>query len=325
MVKSCGFAIGNLRVKETSLLNKSDYAALMNAKTVEELAVLMGEKSAGGSVEKMSVPEILSAKQEKLWEYIYDIAPDMALFEPFLYENDFHNLKAILKAVVSDKDFEKLLAKPFTVTPELIKTAVAEKKFDILPELLRNTAIKAYDILTKSGDTQTCDCVIDAACINARIEKATETGNKTVMELISIDAFYKNIKVALRSAKAGKTPAFLDEVLSKNGIADVSELKAAAILGEEKVLELLASKTSVGGNEAAELFKISASQFERFADNTVLSVAKKCKSVTIGIEPLIGYTVAVLNEIKNLRIIYSGIKTGQSSEQIEERLRDVYG
>ncbi len=324
MVKSYGFAVGNLRARENTLLTKSDFATLMAAKNTEELSVLMGEKS-GGSFDRASVPELLSKKQKALWEYITDIAPDMDIFAPFLYENDFHNLKAILKAVVSNKEYSSLLITPSTVEPELIGTAVREKRFDILPELLKSTAIKAYDILTKSGDTQACDCVIDAACITARVNLAQKTGNKTIIELICIDAFYKNIKVALRSARAGKSPAFLDEVLSENGIVPVSDLKAAAILGEEKVLELLSSKTQVGGKEAAETFAASPSQFERFADNMVLNAAKKCKSVTIGIEPLIGYTVAYLTEIKNLRIIYSGIKTGQSSEQIEERLREVYG
>lgn len=324
MVKSYGFAVGNLRARENTLLTKSDFAALMAAKDTEELSVLMGEKC-GGSFDKMSVPELISKKQKALWEYITDIAPDMDIFAPFLYENDFHNLKAILKAVVSDKRFDNLLMTPSTVSAELIATAVKEKKFEILPELLKDTAIKAYDILTKSGDTQACDCVIDAACIAARVNLANKTGNKTVIELICMDAFYKNIKVALRSARAGKSPAFLDEVLSENGVVSVADLKAAAISGEEKVLELLSSKTQVGGKEAAECFKASPSAFERFADNMVLLAAKKCKSVTIGVEPLIGYTVACLTEIKNLRIIYSGIKTGQSSEQIEERLREVYG
>ena len=324
MVKSYGFAVGNLRARENTLLTKSDFATLMAAKDTEELSVLMGEKS-GGSFDKMSVPELLSKKQKALWEYITDIAPDMDIFAPFLYENDFHNLKAILKAVVANKDFDSLLATPSTVSPELIGTAVKEKKFEILPELLKETAIKAYDILTKSGDTQACDCVIDAACITARVKLANKTGNKTIIELICIDAFYKNIKVALRSARAGKSPAFLDEVLSETGIVSVADLKAAAISGEEKVLELLSSKREVGGNEAAECFKASPSSFEKFADDRVMLAAKKCKSVTIGVEPLIGYTVAYLTEIKNLRIIYSGIKTGQSSEQIEERLREVYG
>ncbi|MBQ9965895.1 MAG: V-type ATPase subunit [Clostridia bacterium] len=324
MVKSYGFAVGNLRARENTLLSKSDFATLMAAKSVEELSALIGEKS-GGVFEKMSVPELLSKKQKALWEYITDIAPDMDIFAPFLYENDFHNLKAILKAVVGEKDFSSLLKEPSTVESELIATAVKEKRFDILPELLRETAIKAYDILTKSGDTQACDCVIDAALTDARMKTANKTGNKTIIELISIDAFYKNIKVALRSAKAGKSPAFLDEVLSENGIVSIADLKAAAISGEEKVLELLSSKTNAGGKEAAECYKASPSSFEKFADNMVLLAAKKCKSVTIGIEPLIGYTVACLTEIKNLRIIYSGIKTGQSSEKIEERLREVYG
>ena len=99
----------------------------------------------------------------------------------------------------------------------------------------------------------------------------------------------------------------------------------AALGGEEKVLELLGKAVTVGGAEAAEAYKKSPGDFEKYADNRLLSTAKRCKYITIGIEPLIGYMLARKAQITDLQIIYSGVKTGQNSDKTLERLRELYG
>lgn len=322
-VKSYGFAVGNLRARENTLLKYNDYLTLLGAENVKELALMLREKGIGDAINNSTVPEILACATEKLWSYIWDIAPDTAVFKPFLYENDFHNLKAILKAKIKGVSSDDLLIEPATVEVALVKKAVDEKRFDLLPPFLKNTVIRAYDILAKSGDVQLADGIIDAACIKARLEAAEESGNRIVKELILVDSFYKNIKVALRCAKAQKDAAFTDEVLTETPIVSKRDLKSAALSGEERVLELLSLKTNMGGNEAAEKYKESASRFEKYADDRFMVVARECRFITIGVEPLIGYMVASLAEIKNLRIIYSGIKTGQSEEKTKERLREI--
>ena len=56
-----------------------------------------------------------------------------------------------------------------------------------------------------------------------------------------------------------------------------------------------------------------------------MSVAKKARFITMGVEPVVGYMMARLYEVKNLRIVYSGIKTGQPQEKTLGRLRELYG
>ena len=99
----------------------------------------------------------------------------------------------------------------------------------------------------------------------------------------------------------------------------------AVLGGEEKVLELLKKAVTLGGAEAAEAYKKSPGDFEKYADNRLISAAKKCKYVTIGAEPLIGYMLARKAQITDLQIIYSGVKTEQNSEKTLERLRELYG
>lgn len=323
-VKSVGFAIGNLRAKENRLLKHSDLARFMSAKSTDELAAMLRDSGIGDPASQNEVPEILREDTEKLWSYLKDIAPDMSVFEPFLYENDFHNLKAILKAVVRNTDYSGLLLLPANVDIKDIETAIKEKRFDILPQFMRDCAEQAYETLVSGGDPQLADCIIDAGCMTAQYEKAKTLKNAAVREVLISAVFYNNIKAALRSAKAQKSSAFLEKALTENGVVSKSALKNAALGGEEKVLELLDSVTEMNGQTAAECYRRSPAEFEKFCDNRRIAAAKKCRYVTMGYEPLVGYMLARAAQTKDIRIIYSGIKTGQSSEQISERLRELY-
>lgn len=323
-VKSVGFAIGNLRARENRLLKSADLNTLSAAKSTDELAKMLTDKGIGSSDTK-DVPRLLSEETQKLWEYITENAPDMSAFAPFLYENDFHNFKAVLKGVVRGADYSSLLILPATVEVALLERTVKEKRFDLLPEFMRSAAEEAYSVFTKTGDSQLSDCILDAGLMTAQLKKAKEIGNAVILKLITVTVFYNNIKAALRGAKANKSAAFLDTALTETGVVSKKAMVQAALVGEEKLLELMSKAVELGGADAAEAYGRSPAEFEKFVDDRVITAAKKCKYITVGIEPIVGYMLARKAEITDLRIIYSGIKTGQPTEKTRERLRELYG
>ena len=322
--KSYGFAIGNLRARENTLMNRNDMVQLVSLDSVDELADALRDKGFGDRISTGSVPKLLQTARVELWNYLNEIAPDSKIFEPFLIENDFHNLKAILKSLIRNTDPQEYLLEPSVFLPETLKTAIREKKFELLPDELRDTADRAYGILTSGADAQLCDAVIDAACMKQQLSMVKAKGYKISLaaEIIRETVFYNTIKAALRSAKAQKDGAFLDETLVDTGIISRDALKAAALGGVEKVLELLRAS---GKSDAASAYEKSPSEFERYCDNAVMAVARKARFVTMGAEPVIGYYMAKKAEEKNVRIIYSAIKVGQPQEITMGRLRELYG
>ncbi len=323
-VKSYGFAVGNLRARENTLLKNSSLLQLLNAENTQELSVMLRDKGIGDS--SLSEPnELIKSHTAELWSYLTEMAPDMIAFSPFIYENDFHNLKAVIKAVLKNREYNDLLILPATVEAELLGRAVKEQKFDILPEFMCYAAKNAYETLAHTCDAQLADGIIDAACMKAQLDTAEKSKVGIVKELVEIMVFYSNIKVALRAAKAGRNAEFLESTLIDMPIIPKKELKMAALSGEEKVLELLSKAISMSGDKAAESYREAPWKLEKLADDLVISKAKRCRMVTMGIEPLIGYMCARRTELMNLRIIYSGVKTGQQEEKIKERLRELYG
>ena len=323
-VKSVGFAIGNLRARENRLLKSGDLNQLSAAKSTDELAKMLTDRGIGAT-DTADVPRLLSEETEKLWEYVTENAPDMSAFEPFLYENDFHNYKAVLKGVVRGREYGGLLILPATVEISVIERAVKDKHFDLLPEFMRSAADESYSVFTKTGDSQLADCIIDAGLMTAQLNKAKKIGNPIILKLITVTVFYNNMKAALRAAKANKSSAFLETLITETGVVSKKAMIAAALSGEEKLLELMSKAMEIGGGEAVEAYRRSPAEFEKFADDCVIKAARQCKIITLGIEPIVGYMLARKAEITDLRIIYSGIKTGQPTEKTRERLRELYG
>lgn len=322
--RSVGFAIGNLRARENRLLKKNDLSGFAAASNVTELARMLRDKGIG-KTDNADVPTLLHEDAEEMWKYLTDNAPDTVAFAPFLCENDFHNYKAVLKGIIRGREYEDLLILPASVELPALQKAVKEKRFDLLPDYMQKPAAEAYEVLVQSGDSQLADCIIDAGCMSAQTLLAEKSKNTVIKDLITVSVFYKNIKAALRAAKTGRSAQFTESTLTETGVVSKKAMVTAALGGEEKVLELLGKAVTVGGAEAAEAYKKSPGDFEKYADNRLLSTAKRCKYITIGIEPLIGYMLARKAQITDLQIIYSGVKTGQGSDKTLERLRELYG
>ena len=325
-IKSYGFAIGNLRAKENSLLKKSDLLTFAGAEDTEQLSGYLRDKGFSDRTSNDDVPQLLKNSASNLWDYLNEISPDEGIFRPFLLENDFHNLKAAIKATVKNTEPDNYFLLPATVDTKLLKTSALERNFENLPEFMRNPAERAMEILLSNGDSQLCDAVIDKAYMNEQLALvgAKDYSCKLSMEIITKTVMFKNIKAALRCAKAQKSGAFIDETLADTKHPSKSALKTAALNGEDAVLELMA-KCGKELADAAESYKKSPAEFERFCDDAVMETARKAKRITFGFEPIIGYYMARKTEIQNVRIIYSGIKTGQREEKITERLRALYG
>ena len=321
--KSYGFAIGNLRARENTLLKSSDMSQLAGCKNVDDLTAALLDKGYGDRLRDHDVAHILESSRLNLWDYLEQTAPDFEVFTPFIIEYDFHNLKAVLKALIKNIDPAEYLLEPSVCPTNTIVEAIKDKKFEILPNYMQSAAERAYGILTSSGDAQLCDAVIDSACMKTQLELAEQKDYKCDLaaDMIKQMVFYRNIKAALRCAKAQKDAAFLDETLIHTPFLGKTSLKNAVLGGVDKVLELL---RSIGKSAAADAFESSATDFERFCDNAVTEVAKKARYVTLGSEPIIGYYWAREIEEKNIRIIYSAVKVGQAEEKTIGRLREAY-
>ena len=321
---SYAYSTGNVRAKEVTLLKRQDIEQMLSLKTTKEATSFLREKGFG-NISDESISEILKSEILKIWDYIGSVAPDFSLFTALIIPNDYHNLKAVLKGTVKGREYEQLLLRPCIISTEDLKTAVEKKEFSLLPDYMKDAASLAYEALIKVGDAQLSDGILDASCMEAQLLAAEKSGNELLKKMVKAEVFFNNFKTAIRASKAKKDADFLEACLAEDGITDKKELKKAALMGVGEVLALLEGKKDYSGDKAAEAYDKNPLEYEKFAENYLMKLARAGKYAVIGAEPLIGYLVARLTEVKAARIIANGIETGEDENEIREMLRELYG
>lgn len=323
---SFGFAVGNLRAREVTLLKSTDIEQLLGMEGTTAMTAFLRDKGFfTGSDPDGDIFDMLEAETGRLWEYLLSIVPEKKVFNAFLYLNDFHNIKVILKGTAKDRDYSALLKQPSTVDVQDIKTAVTEKRFDLLEGKMRTATEAAYSAIFKDGDARLCDALLDAACMDQQLKAARQAKIPLLEKIITASVFYANVKVALRCAAAGLSADFLEKALTDTGVIDKKDLITAALSGTDSLLERLEGADRLDSSAAAAAYREGPAEFERFTDNYILGLARGAKYITVGGEVAVGYLIAKLREIAAVRIVASGKKTGQSEAQIRGRLRELYG
>lgn len=322
--KSYAYSVGNVRAREVSLLKMQDLEQMIALKTVDTQTAFLREKGFG-DIGDANISDILKTETVKLWDYIKSVAPDFSVFKAFIIPNDYHNLKAVFKATLRERDYSSLLLKPTEVGEETLKDAINKKSFSALPLYMQKAAEKAYDALIKAGDVQLFDGVLDASLMETQLSLVAETKIPTLINIVNAGVFFDNFKTAIRAARAKKGADFLENCLVDTEVVKKVELKKAALLGVDEVIALLEKCKAFEGEKAAEAYKKSPTEFEKFSENFQMKKALGGKYAVTGADPLIGYLVARLAEIKAVRIITNGTQVGESEDTIRGMLRELYG
>lgn len=314
------YAVARIRSKELSLLDKSDIEQLMSCKTEKECLRLLVDKGWGKTGEENS-EQILSVEREKIWELMKELVEDLTIFNTFLYNNDFHNLKAAIKQVYTNSSRNDIYIAQGTIALDQIINSVKEHNFALLPEHMRYCAEEAYQVQMHTGDSQLCDVIIDKAAMETILQKSKETKNEVLIKYAELKVAVANINIAIRSNKTGKDKEFLHRALAECSSLDIKALAIAALEGMEAIYQYL-SNTDYA--EAIDAMKESSSSFERWSDNLIIRHIRPQKYNPFTISPLAAYILARENEIKTVRILLSGKRNDIADSSIRERMREMY-
>lgn len=323
MALSYEFSIGSVRAKENSLFTNADIEQMLACKSEAELVRFLNEKGYGDG---SSIDEIIDNHADEMWEYIRSVTPDFGIFNPFFYQNDVHNLKASLKGIMAQRNYEHLLLEPCTIDKDSFKTAVENRKFSILPEWLSKAADNAYEILAHTGDAKLSDAIIDKAVMQKMLEEGKKSHSEFLEKYFNTVVFYSNIKIAIRASRTGASKDYLLQALCEVDEFRMSAVISAALKGYDELLDTLSKFSEYDCNKAMEKFSSSPSAFEKFVDDRLMLLTKEsCKRASSGAEPLMGYYLGCEIEKKVIHIIASGLRTQTPVDTIRERLREIYG
>jgi V/A-type H+-transporting ATPase subunit C len=314
------YAVARIRSKEMNLLDKSDIEQLMNCKSEKECMHILADKG-WGRTDDDTAEHMLAAEREKTWDLIRELVEDMSVFNTFLYNNDYHNLKAAIKQVYTDSKQDVIYISHGTIDPVIMLEAVKEHDFNKLPDYMRACAEEAYQVQMHTGESQLCDVIIDRAALDTILAKSRESGNEVLSEYGELRVVVADINIAIRSIKTGKDREFMERAIAECRSLNKQELINSSLDGIEAVYSYLLSTQYA---DAVDALKESPSAFERWSDNLIIRHISPQKYNPFTLSPLAAYILARDNEIKTIRILLSGKRTEIPDSSIRERLREMY-
>lgn len=316
------YAVARIRGAEMKLLSNSAVESLVSAETYDECLRLLND--AGWNInENASVSQVLTDERDRTWKFIAELVPDIHVFDVFLYANDFHNLKAAVKAAAGRLEMDGIYMDKdqCTIDPKVIENALQKRDFTLLPDFMQEVAEEALDTLLHTGDGSLCDMIIDKAALLKIYESGKNSSNSILKLYSELTVASANIKTAIRACLIGKDYTFLEKALAPCDTLDIKRLAKAATESLEAIYEYL-SLTVYSG--AVDEIKKSPSAFERWCDNHIMEKIRPERHNPFTIGPIAAYILAKENEIKSVRIILSGKLNGLPVDSIRERVREMY-
>lgn len=305
------YAVAYIKTIENKMLTRADIETLIAADGFAVCRRLLTEKGWTGE----TASELLKNELEKSWSTAYEVAGDETPIDILLYENDFHNLKTVLKALVAGRDWHGMTLSPSKTEPEEILAAIKSGDMSDLPPFMRETAAEAYRILTTTMDGQLAEIYIDKQEHLAVLSRAKAEKDEFLIGWAELLAKLTNMKTAWRCMKVSKSQEFLREALVPDGSNVYNALCTAGDL--QNVIDIINSYFP-----EADTSSIGA--FEKWCDNKRLAYVKSAKAQSFGFQPIMAFLVGKSFEIQAVRIILSCKENGVGEEVIRERLRDMY-
>ncbi|WP_444658335.1 V-type ATPase subunit [Caproiciproducens sp. R2] len=315
------YAVARIRSKELSLLNAQALEQLLSAKDEEECLSLLHSRGWGDSESYDSPEKMLKAEREKTWALLKELLDDLSDFSVFFCANDYHNLKAAIKAVYSGTDPQGIFQSGGTLETQTVLQAVRERDYSLLPEPMRAPAQEAFDALLHTGDGQLCDFILDRAALLAVKSAGEGSKNELMREYAEMTVAAADIKVAARACATGKPYSVILRALAPCDSVNIEELAQAAAQGGEKLYQYLRSTPYA---QAEDALRESVSTFERWCDDRIMRAIRPQKYNPLTIGPLAAYFLARENEIRAVRIILSGKRNRLPEQSVRERLREMY-
>ena len=324
------FPCAVIRSNEKTLLSAADLTRVLDAKQFNGAMNILGEFGYGDGKELANPREfekVLRAELSRVYDLVFSVVPDRTELELFLYPNDYHNAKVLLKAEFLGIDPAPYMVTTGAIEPEKLAQMVKERNMAFLSLEMKHAIEEAIDMFSKGRDPQEIDIILDRACYRDMLSAAEAAGNEFIIGYVKLLIDILNVNTFIRLREIGKPWAFFQKVFLEGGAIDERTFTGSY----EESYQQLADKLAPYGFR--EVFASGAvavrdtkkyTLLEKLCDDMKIKYVKDAHYVSFGIEPVMGFLIGKESEIKNLRVILTGKLAGTAPEVIKERLRETY-
>ncbi|MBU1446396.1 V-type ATPase subunit [Patescibacteria group bacterium] len=329
-----------IRVLETKLLNENELERMVLAKDARDAYKILNEtdySSHIGDIEKIeSFQEVINSGLKDTKELISRITPENWVFNILWFRYDFHNLKVLLKAKYSGKDFDEIenfLLKFGAIPTEKLRRLIfgnedvtlgLEPKYE---EYIKESIALAKVDYEKDEDPQIIDIVLDKRLCKIMNDIALRSENGFLIKLTKKYIDLKNIElfIRLKIQKRGEDlllKGFINRgYLEKYRFVDAFRKDVADFAESMKHTDYsdIIREAIKGYEDEKSFVKLDKLTYDHLTD-----YIQQAKRIAIGPEPVFAYFWAKKNNALVIRSIMVGKLNNIAPEDIRKIIRTLY-
>jgi V/A-type H+-transporting ATPase subunit C len=280
--------------------------------------------------------EVINAGLKESKELVEKIVPYKDIFNILWFRYDFHNMKVMLKAKNSGKDFEEVAGYCYdfgAVALERMRKFVMDGEdagFGLSEEFekfIKESAKLAQAEFEKTSDPQMIDIVVDKRFCRIINDISEKSGNKFLDEFTNKYIDLKNIELFMRLKIQGREEDLLEKgfidggVLEKyrftdsfrKDIADFAESMRHTDYGD------IIREAVKGYEEDKSFVKLDKLTYDHL--NNYIQSAKR---MALGPEPVFAYFWAKKNNAQIIRSVMVGKLNDVEPDHIRKMIRNLY-
>lgn len=314
--------------KRAKLLDQRDYDNLLKmssseiARNLEEKDYKKEINELGSKYDGARLLELALARNlSNTLQHLIKISPEELedLIKTYLRRYDIVSLKRLLrwKNEGEKGEISDLLTPVSGYTYEELEELSKKDFEEIINEIrFENSYVDYQDYINAEDDLKQIEKNLDQAYFDELGILADKIGNKHLRSFIKQEINYENLKIALRLKKYGVEEEKIREQLLQ---ADNGKLVEKVIKSEdlEEAIKITKQEEDLQIDDSARLEDIE----HALEVNRLQKALRNLHQEPLGITSIIGYIVAKITEVKNLRMLIRAKETGvQNRETIRQNL-----
>ncbi len=265
------------------MLRPADYDRLKGCKDIKEAETILKGFGFSGN----DLPEMLKNRRERVWETCLELCGGDSDISAMLIQNDFHNIKCVLKSAMAGVSYEELLYKPANIDCGKLYSCAESGSFETMTDGYREVYEEALAIYNARG-AQAMELYLDRTEAELFGEN-TEGFMGSYAEMLKLCA---NLRIYLRSE--------LDEESYETALCSSRLIdKTALIIGKSDKRAVLVKE---GYGEAWDAYRRSPELLDKWCREKIYNFLGSAEYDFFGIGAIVLYFVRAMEELVKIRL-----------------------
>ncbi len=334
------YSVALIRTLETLLLGENEVDRMMLAKDAKDSFRILNEFDYADNktgIENVSdFQKVIDEGLIEIKETLIKATPDQRILNILWHQYDFHNIKTLVKAKLSDRKFEdveNLLNNMGAIAINALKKFIFDEENTAFglkerTEVYLKKKIKKVEVhFEKEKNPQVIDLYLDQKLMKIIHNIAKDSKNEFLINYTQKLIDLSNIKLFFRMKSQEKDLDLFEIAFLWHGQIPYSKFKDAYTHNLSEFPELFRgtpyAKIIEEGHKHYEDEKTFI-HLEKEIENHLTDFIKKAKLIPFGPEPLIAYFLAKKNNALIIRMILINKLNEFDPEEIRSRLRNLY-